>query len=279
MSDYRYDLHTHSTASDGILRPKDLVARADEAGIGVLAITDHDTTDGVPEAVKESVGRRVRLVPGAEISVTWRSRTVHIVALQIDPDTKILQEGLLGIRDFRSWRAEEIARRLEKHGISGTLEGVRKLTNGSLISRTHFARILVSLGYAATVREVFNRFLVLNKPGYVSGQWGSIEDVLGWIMAAGGMAVIAHPARYRLTATKLRELLGEFRECGGVGIEVISGRNSRDETMMMARYAHAFRLRASVGSDFHGHETPSLRLGTLQDLPEGCTPIWEGWGE
>ncbi len=279
MRHSRYDLHTHSMVSDGILRPADLVARADEAGIRVLALTDHDTTDGLAEALEAAAGRELRLVPGVEISVTWNRRTVHVVGLFIDSDCGVLREGLAKLKEFRGWRAREIAGRLEKYGIQGAYEGARELARGPIISRTHFARYLVALGYAETVRDVFRHFLVRNKPGHVSGQWGSLEDVLGWIKEAGGQAVIAHPARYRITATKRRELLGEFKECGGTGIEVITGSHTREESRVMAAHARSFGFLASVGSDYHGHEIPPVQLGTLPDLPGGCAPIWEEWGK
>ena len=270
-----YDLHSHSTASDGTLTPADLVGAAHAAGIRVLALTDHDTTAGI-EAARQAAGALgMDLVSGVEISVSWSSQTVHVLGLNIDPDSAPLQTGLQRLRGFRDWRAEEIGRRLARAGIEGAGEGARALARGSIVSRTHFAHYLVALGHARTVRDVFKRFLVTGKPGYVSGEWAGLEEALGWIQAAGGLAVIAHPARYRMTASKLRRLIGEFRELGGSGLEVVSGSHTRDNVHAMAAHARTGRLLASCGSDYHGPENPWVQLGQLSDLPTGCRPIWE----
>jgi len=270
----RYDLHCHSLASDGTLTPAGLVQAARDAGIEVLALTDHDTTDGIREAAAAPVAG-LRLVPGAEISVTWQSQTIHVLGLGIDPGCDALQAGLAQLREFRDWRAEEIGRRLARAGIGGAWTGARALAQGRIVSRTHFAQYLVEQGHAASVRDVFRRFLVNNRPGYVSGEWAELEDALGWIRAAGGVAVIAHPARYRLTASKLRRLVGEFRELGGVGLEVVSGSHTRDNISAMAALCRTERLLASCGSDYHGPENCWMRLGELPALPAGCTPVWE----
>jgi len=272
-----YDLHSHSTASDGTLKPAGLVSRAADQGVDVLALTDHDTTGGVSEAREAAKRRGVELVPGVEVSVTWGGRTVHILGLNVEPGSGVLQEGLVGLRAFREWRAEEIGRRLERHGIAGALEGARRLAQGRVVSRTHFARYIVDRGRARSVGDVFRHFLVPNKPGHVPGQWASLADAVGWIRTAGGQAVVAHPARYRLTGTKVRALLGEFKECGGEGVEVVSGSHTPDDARTMAAYARSFGLLASAGSDYHGPENPWIELGALPTLPEGCTPIWEAW--
>lgn len=274
-----YDLHTHSTASDGTLSPTELVRRAREAGVGVLALTDHDTTEGLPEARRAAEDAGIRLVSGVEISVTWSAMTIHIVGLGFREDDPALQAGMAALRDYRDWRAGEIGRRLEKAGIPGAFEGARAWSNGRLISRTHFARFLVEKGHAPTVRDVFRKFLLRNKPGHVSGRWAPLEDAVGWITGAGGQAVIAHPARYRLTRTKLRRLIGEFSECGGAGIEVVSGSHSRDECFTMARHASDTGLLASAGSDYHGPENPYVDLGRLQPMPHGVRPVWAEWPE
>lgn len=272
-----YDMHAHSTASDGTLAPAELMARAAAAGVQVMALTDHDTLAGVEEAAAAAAAHGMGFVPGVEVSVTWNRLTVHIVGLGVDPANERLAEGLAGLVEFRDWRAEEIGRRLAKAGIEGAFEGARALSNGRLISRTHFARFLVQQGHAASVGEVFKKFLVSGKPGHVSGQWASLEDVLDWIRGAGGQAVIAHPARYRLTRSKLRRLIGEFAELGGAAIEVVSGSHSRDECFTMARHAADFDLAASAGSDFHGPENPWIELGRLPELPAGCRPVWRDW--
>ncbi len=271
------DLHTHSTASDGTLTPQALVRRAAAAGITVLAVTDHDTTSGLAEAVAAARASSVTLVPGVEISVTWCGRTLHVLGLNLDPGNRVLQKGLATLREFRSWRAEEMGRRLARYGIQGAYQGAKALSNGTLIGRTHFARFLVSRRLAADTRDVFRRYLTNGKPGHVAGQWATLEDAVGWIRSAGGQAVIAHPARYDLTLTRLKRLLGEFREHGGVGIEVVSGSQGPDDTFRLGRLAREQRLLASAGSDYHGPESPWLELGRLPVLPGGCTPIWHDW--
>lgn len=270
-----YDLHTHSTMSDGSLSPAQLVESAARMQVDVLALTDHDTTEGLEQA--ELAGRRhgVRLVPGVEVSVTWNGMTIHIVGLNIDPSHTELRRGLAAQRAFREWRAEEIGRRLEKVGIGGAYQAARCYAQGPIIGRTHFARFLVDQGYAPDMRTVFKRFLVKRKPGHVRGEWANLEQVLGWIHAAGGEAVIAHPARYRLSATRLRHLIGEFIECGGVAMEVVSGSHSPNDSLAMAGYARRFGLLASCGSDYHGPENPWIELGGTAALPAGCTPIWK----
>lgn len=276
---YCHDLHSHSTASDGTLAPAELVARAREAGVDVLALTDHDTLDGYAAAARAAAAGALRLVPGVEISVTWSNQTIHVLGLNVDPRCQTLLQGLDGLLAFRDWRAEEIARKLAAAGIGGALEGAGRLRQGRILSRTHFAHYLVEKGAAPSVREVFRHYLVKGKPGYVRGEWSALDTALGWIQSAGGMAVIAHPARYRLTRSKLARLVGEFREAGGVGIEVVSGSHSRDETLHMAAVSREHGLLASAGSDYHGPHNPWVELGRLRELPPGCTPVWQapGW--
>lgn len=277
--DVCYDLHSHSTASDGSLAPARLLERARTAGVDVLALTDHDTLAGVAEAQAAAQTAGLTLIPGVEISVSWRHMTLHVLGLNVSPDHQPLLDGLAVLQDYRVWRAEEIARKLEKNGIAGALKGAQKHCRGGILSRTHFAHFLVEAGRAASVRDVFRHYLVRGKPGFVGGQWASMEDALGWIRAAGGLPVIAHPARYGLTRTKLNRLISEFREAGGVGIEVVSGSHSRDETLHMAAVARTNDLFASCGSDYHGPEKPWVELGRLRGIPDGCTPIWQadGW--
>ena len=270
----QYDLHAHSTASDGSLSPTGLVEAAAGAGVGVLALTDHDGTDGLDEAAAAARRVGIGFVPGVEISVSWRKGTVHILGLGIDPDCPELRAGLARLQSWREWRAEEIARRLERAGIPDALAGARRFARGRIVGRTHFARHLVAAGYCKDMKTVFKRYLVKNRPGHVPGQWARLEEAVGWIRAAGGQAVIAHPARYRYTATRLRALIGEFRECGGEGLEVVSGSHTRQEISHMARVAVHHGLLASAGSDYHGPESPYLQLGCLPPLPGDCTPIW-----
>ncbi len=276
------DLHTHSTASDGTLSPCELIERAATAGVCVLALTDHDTTDGLAEARTAASSRGIRLVDGVEVSVTWGGRTIHVVGLNVDPDHTGLRQGLAGLVDLRHWRAEEIGRRLAQKGVEGAYLGAKRLSSGRLIGRAHFARFLVERRLAANERDCFRHFLVSGKPGHVPGDWASLEAAVGWIRAAGGQAVIAHPARYKLTRTRLLRLLGEFRELGGAGLEVVCGSHSRDDALNFARHAREQRLLASAGSDYHGPRLslsshPWIGLGRLPPLPDGCSPIWGDW--
>jgi predicted metal-dependent phosphoesterase TrpH len=276
------DLHTHSTASDGTLAPADLVRRAAAAGLETLALTDHDTTAGLDEAGAAANELSLTLVPGVEISVTWGGQTVHAVGLWIDPNCAELRDGLAGLLDYRHWRAEEIGRRLAKKGIEGAYEGARALSGGTLVGRTHFARYLVGRRLAMDERDCFKRFLTRGNPGHVPGQWASLESAVGWVRAAGGQAVLAHPARYRLTRTKLLRLLGELKELGGSGLEVVCSSHSRDDAYNFAQHAREQGLLASAGSDFHAPQSvPSqqrwIDLGRLPPLPPGCIPIWHDW--
>jgi len=277
MHTLHYDLHSHSIASDGTLTATQLVRRAHEQGVDVLALTDHDTTEGLAEAAVEAEKCGLRLINGVEISVTWARQTVHILGLNIDPGMRELDEGLRSLRAFRQWRAEEIGRRLGKAGVIGAYEGARKLALGEIVSRAHFARYLQAQGYASSMRDAFRRFLQNKKPGYVSGKWTDLETAVSWITASGGQAVIAHPARYRMTNTKLKALIGEFRDCGGKGIEVVSGSYSRDDCKFIARLACEFELLGSRGSDYHGPENTWIELGKLAALPPEVTPIWSLW--
>jgi predicted metal-dependent phosphoesterase TrpH len=270
-----YDLHSHSIASDGTLSPVELVTAAHDAGVDVLALTDHDTLDGLDAAARTAQALGLQLVPGVEISVSWQSQTIHVLGLGVDPDCQTLQAGLAGLREFRDWRAEEIGRRLARAGIGGCYTGARALAKGNIVGRTHFAQHLVAAGHARSVREVFKRFLVNNKPGFVSGKWTSLEAALEWIQTAGGIAVIAHPARYRMTSGKLRRLIAEFRDGGGAGMEVVSGSHNRDNIIAMASLCRNEKLLASSGSDYHGPQNPWVQLGRLQALPPGCQPVWE----
>ena len=272
-----YDLHSHSLASDGTFSPAELVAHAQANGVQVLALTDHDTTDGLAEARQAAEARGIRLVNGVEVSVTWERQTIHIVGLGIDPASIPLREGLARAQAFRDWRAEEIGRRLARAGIPGAYEGARSLARGRIVSRTHFAHFLVAAGRARTVREVFRDYLVRRKPGYVPGDWAGLDEAVGWIRSAGGQAVIAHPARYRMTATRMRRLIGEFRDCGGAALEVVSGSHTPDDVQHMASLSCRFGLLASAGSDYHGPENPWVELGRLPSLPAACTPVWQGW--
>lgn len=272
-----YDLHTHSTASDGTLSPTALVEAAARAGVDVLALTDHDETAGIGEARVAAAGEGIRLVPGIELSVTWNGATVHVVGLGIDPEAAPLRSGVERQQTFRAWRAEEMGRRLAKRGFVDAYEQARSRAGGRIIGRLHFAAALVASGRAKDARDAFKHYLKRGKPGHVPGQWAALDEAIGWITASGGCAVLAHPARYDLSGSKLRRLIGEFKDAGGAALEVLSGSHGRDDVLNMARHARNFQLLASAGSDYHGPESPWVGLGRLPPLPDGLTPVWADW--
>lgn len=273
-----FDLHSHSSASDGVLSPRDLVVRAAQLGVGVLALTDHDELRGLAEAAGTAVEQGIELVAGVEISVSWAGRTVHIVGLRIDPDNDALRAGLAVNRSGRRERAMRMAESLAATGIPGAFEGARLLaSNEELISRTHFARFLVGKGYVKDVKTVFKKFLVRGKPGYVPHQWAGLAQSVQWIRAAGGVAVLAHPGRYDMGKEKMSLLMAEFKEVGGIGLEVVTGSHTADQVPIYARHAERFGFFASVGSDFHAPGEGGRELGRLMPLPANCRPIWEAW--
>jgi len=274
----RYDLHSHSTYSDGLLPPAAVVQRAAARGVDFYALTDHDDTGGLAEAAAAARETSLTFVPGAELSVSWESQTIHIIALQIDPANRVLDEGLAAIRSGRDARAHRISEALAAAGIRGAYEGARRfVTSERLISRSHFARFLVEAGYAKETKDVFKKYLVQGKPGYVAHAWATLPDAVDWIHAAGGQAVVAHPGRYRVTATGMRRLLGEFRDAGGDGIEVLSPSHTPAQFAEYATYARVFGLLASMGSDYHGPGEGWIDLGDLPPLPAGVTPVWSKW--
>ncbi|MEW6314693.1 MAG: 3',5'-nucleoside bisphosphate phosphatase [Pseudomonadota bacterium] len=272
------DLHCHSTRSDGLLAPAEVVRHAAARGVKVLALTDHDETGGLAEARAAAQECGVTLVNGVEISVTRNNQTLHVLGLGIDPEHAGLAQGLAGIRASRRARAERMAVALEKAGIRGSLEGAyAHASNPDMVGRTHFARFLVASGVVKDVRSVFKKYLVSGKPGYVSHQWAGLADAIGWIIAAGGMAVLAHPGRYKMNAKQMRLLLREFKGLGGTGIEVVSGSHTVEHVAIFARYARELDLRASGGSDYHGPGESYMDLGGFAALPPGCTPLWHDW--
>ncbi len=273
------DLHCHSIVSDGLLSPTALVARALTNGVDLLALTDHDEIGGLDEAIVAAKDAGMRFVTGVEISVSWGDdQTVHIVGLNFDHRLPELVAGLARVRGGRDARAGRMAVELAKVGIDGAYEGALKYAgNPALISRSHFARYIVERGFAPDVKTVFDHWLAKGKPGYVSHPWAELHEALGWIKAAGGIAVIAHPCRYRLTATERRELYVAFKALGGQGIEVVSGSHNEAEQREIASVAREFGFLASRASDFHGPGESYIDLGKLVPLPPDLTPVWAGW--
>lgn len=273
----KYDLHMHSSVSDGVLDPAALVERVAAAGIDVMALTDHDTTDGIEAAMRAGFEHGVRVIAGAEVSVNWQGGLLHILALGVDIGEPTLQQGLAAQRVCREERAIAMSERLAATGIDGCLEGARSFASGASIGRSHFAADLVERGFAKDRAAAFRKFLRPGKPGYVSCQWASLEEAVAWIKAAGGRAVIAHPARYRMTTAKMGRLCEEFKALGGEGIEVVSGTHTPHDNAMAAGMALRFGLLASQGSDFHDPAQTWLGFGGLPALPAHLTPVWHDW--
>lgn len=273
-----FDLHCHSSVSDGVLAPAALVRRARANGVDVLALTDHDEVGGLAEARASAAACDVELVPGVEVSVTWSGVTIHVLGLGIDPQHPVLRAGLETIRSSRALRAERIAAEFDRIGIQGSLAGAYAYAhNPALIGRTHFARFLVDRGVARDVRSVFHRFLATGKPGYVRHEWAGLADAVGWIRASGGRPVVAHPGRYKLSRADLRLFLEEFKAAGGEGIEVVTGSHTPAQYAEFAALARELDFLASRGSDFHGPEESEIDLGRLPALPVDLTPVWHDW--
>ena len=274
----RYDLHSHSTRSDGLLSPRALVLRAAQRGVDVLALTDHDELSGLHEARETARESGIRLIDGAELSVSWRELTLHVLALGIDPSCPVLIDGLQAIRTGRASRARRIADALAAAGIADAYAGaLRFVTSESLITRTHFARFLVEAGHVRDMRDVFKHYLTRGKPGYVHHDWASLPTAVEWIHAAGGQAVLAHPGRYKVGREGMRELLAEFREVGGEGIEVLSSSHTAEQNETFLRHARVFGFLASCGSDYHGPGESWVDLGDMPPLPAGAAPVWKDW--
>jgi predicted metal-dependent phosphoesterase TrpH len=271
------DLHCHSTVSDGTLEPEALAARAAANGVEVWALTDHDEISGQARARAAAHAHGMGYLTGTEISVSFAGETVHIVGLGFDAGSVELREGLAGTRGGREARAREMAAALARVGIHGAYEGALKYVgNPDLISRTHFARWLVEAGHCSDTNEVFRRFLTDGKPGFVPHRWASLSQAVGWVARAGGIAVIAHPARYsRFSPSAEYALFTEFKAHGGRGVEVVTGSHTAAESEKYAAMALEFDLLASRGSDFHAPDESRTDLGTLPPLPGKLSPVWE----
>jgi predicted metal-dependent phosphoesterase TrpH len=269
------DLHTHTTASDGVLKPRELVALAERRGVRVLSITDHDTVAAYAEL--EDLQTELRLVPGIEFSTQWRRMEVHIVGLDIRLDEPALIRGIALQQQSREQRAERIAARLEKLGLPDPLPAVQAIAGTRAAGRPHFARHLVDTGRVADMGQAFKKFLAVGKPGYCRPEWAALDEVIAWIQDAGGTAVLAHPAHYNLTRTKLAGLLTAFAEAGGNAMEVVSGVQSPEVTASLARLCVKQGLLASCGSDFHQVRAGGAQPGGFDALPPSCTPVWQDW--
>ncbi|MCM0611619.1 PHP domain-containing protein [Marinobacter sediminum] len=268
------DLHCHSTASDGALSPSALVARAAERGVTHLALTDHDTTAGQAEASAAAREHGIVLIPGIELSCLWKSRTIHIVGLDFDGQDERFLTALNQQNDNRWARARMIADRLDRLNVPDLLQRATEASGGDVPGRPHFANVLVQAGVVRNPAQAFKRHLGNGKPGDVKAYWPELPEVVRWINEAGGIAVLAHPRKYQLTATKLRELTADFRRAGGRGIEVSTSGQSSGDLGFLAELCHREKLLASQGSDFHFPGPPWCELGRIMKMPDGLEPVW-----
>ncbi len=270
------DLHCHSVVSDGTLTPEELAARAAANGVELWALTDHDEIGGQHRAAAAARAQGMKYLTGTEISITFAGQTVHIVGLGFDADDERMKQGLHQTRGGRGQRAMDMSDSLAAVGIRGAYEGALKyVSNPELISRTHFARFLVETGVCRDTSEVFRKYLTEGKPGFIPHRWATLRDAVSWITDAGGMAVIAHPARYSFSANEEYALFSEFKSHGGQAVEVVTGSHTAAEYVRYADMAREFGLAASRGSDFHSPDESHTDLGTLPYLPGGLTPVWE----
>ncbi|HJV03128.1 MAG TPA: 3',5'-nucleoside bisphosphate phosphatase [Burkholderiaceae bacterium] len=274
----KVDLHCHSNVSDGVLAPSAVAAHARKAGVDVWALTDHDEVDGVAAARVAAQELGMRFVSGVEISITWARETVHIVGLQVDETNPALLAGLARTRSGRDARGREMAAQLAAVGIPDAYEGALKYVgNPDLMSRTHFARYLIEIGACANVPDVFKKYLTEGKPGYVPHSWASLTDAVSWIRGAGGIAVIAHPGRYKFNQMAQGVLFDEFRQLGGTAIEVVTGSHTPDQYAVYAQLANQYGFLASRGTDFHAPGEARVDFALLPALPANVTPVWHDW--
>ncbi len=271
------DLHCHSTISDGLLTPSELVNYANECNVNVMALTDHDDIAGLEEARKVSDKLGIVFINGVEISVTWNKRTLHIVGLNFDDKNNSLLSGLKSIRDGRELRAEKMALSLGMAGIMNAYQGARRYAKNSTIGRIHFAQYIVEQGYAKDIKSVFKKYLTPGKPGFFDHQWVALEDAVSWIKNSGGEAVIAHPGRYDMGSKLYPRLFQEFKELGGSGVELISGSQDPAQTNYFCKLANDYELFGSCGSDFHGPGISHKAMGSVCNMPQLCQPIWNKW--
>ena len=270
----KVDLHNHSYYSDGFYSPAEVVKFAYKADCDLFSLTDHDTTDGIAEAQVEADKLGVELLNGVEISAFWRNMTIHVVGLGVDLNNDNLQEGLALNQQLRKDRAEKIALGLWRSGIKDALEKTKSLSKTEMLTRTHFAQMLIKEGYCKDMKSVFRRYLTGKKPGGVRVEWKNIDQVVAWIHAAGGKAIIAHPFRYQMTHTKIKNMLRDFKEVLGDGLEVVTATSTDEEVSLGSQWSDNYNLLTSCGSDFHGWPNQRIHIGSLRDLPNPEKAAW-----
>ncbi len=268
------DLHNHSYYSDGFLSPSEVVRLASKANCVLFSLTDHDTTDGLAEAKSEANKVGLNLINGVEISAFWRNMAIHIVGLGVDVSNDMLQTGLDLNKALRKERAEKIALGLRRSGIKDALEKAQSISGGHMLTRTHFAQMLIQEGYCKDMHNVFRRYMTGKKPGGVRVEWRNFDEVINWIHAAGGKAFIAHPFRYRMTHTKIKNLIMDFKEASGDGFEVVNANSSNEEIVLGNQWLEDYDLLASCGSDFHGWPNQRVQIGNLSELPNPKRALW-----
>jgi predicted metal-dependent phosphoesterase TrpH len=268
-----FDLHSHTTISDGVLKPLELISRAEEKGVDVLAITDHDTIDAYQEI--PLIHDRLKLVPGIELSTQWGSSGIHVLGLNINLESDAINTAARTQSDARLQRARRIGERLEKKGVKGAFEGANELSAGSYIGRPHFAQYLINIGKSDSMSAAFKKYMGDGKAGDVKQHWAELPQIIQWIRDANGIAVLAHPLKYKLTRTRLKRLLDCFIEAGGQGMEVVSGKQLPNQTKDMAELCEQKNLLASCGSDFHMPGKYWAELGAIAPLPRNVIPVWD----
>ena len=268
------DLHNHSYYSDGLLSPREVVRLASKASCDLFSLTDHDTTDGIAEAKLEADKVGLNLINGVEISAFWRNMAIHIIGLGVDINNDKLQTGLEHNQELRKNRAEKIALSLWRSGIKDALEKAQSISGGHMLTRTHFAQMLIQEGYCKDMKSVFRRYLTGKKPGGVRVEWKDFDEVINWIQSAGGMAFIAHPFRYRMTHTKIKNMIKDFKDASGDGFEVVNANSSREEISLGNQWLEDYDLLASCGSDFHGWPNQRVQIGNLTELPNPKRAVW-----
>ena len=273
-----FDLHNHSTSSDGLLSPTELIELASRTGADAIALTDHDTTTGLAEAAEAARAAGIGFVPGVEVSVTWGETVLHVVGLQIDPESAELRQGLDSIRAGRLGRAKRIGDALAKLGFEKTFDAALALAKDErMLSRTHFARHLVERGAVRDIQAAFDKYLAKGKPAYVSHRWAELDNAVRWIRASGGTAVLAHPGRYDLKPMMREEMLKQFKALGGAAIEVVTGSHRPEQYALWQREALEHGFLASRGADYHGPGESPCEPGRLPPLHGSLTPVWSTW--
>lgn len=275
MTELKYDLHCHSSFSDGALTPSEVILRAKEQGVTTLALTDHDTVAGLAEAQQAAEQQALDFIPGIELSCLWSNKTFHVLGLNIDPSNAEILTGTQQLQEIRLERAKKIADKLAKNKIPGAFAAVQVAAGVGMITRPHFANFLLENNHVSSIQNAFDRYLGQGKSAFVNTQWVEMENAIHWINSAGGVAVVAHPMRYKLTASWMRRFLSAFKEMGGQGIEVITARSNPDEIRRTIHFAQQFELYGSVGSDFHTPKNQWVELGRLASLPINIKPVWE----